>query len=130
MKLRRPQSLRSTRSLRSMLWLTLGLVVVVGLLFAAVFPTRTWLAQRSTTAEAESQLAFLSEQNAALADRARLLQDDAEIERLARSQYNLIRPGEEPYAILPPRQPPPPPALEEDDRNLLERAWHGVFGSD
>lgn len=26
---------------------------------------------------------------------------DAEIERLAREQYNLVRPGEEAYAILP-----------------------------
>ena len=36
------------------------------------------------------------------------LKTDEEVERLAREQYNLVRPGEESYAILP----PPPPKVE------------------
>src|SRR4051812_12469002 len=76
-------------------------LVFVGLLFLAVFPTRTYLAQRRDRAAAEAQLQLLSRQNRALEQRARLLHTDAEIERLAREQYNLVLPGEEAYAILP-----------------------------
>src|SRR5918997_672100 len=74
---------------------TLGLVVV---LFTAVFPTRTFLAQRSATASASERLSVLREQSAVLEARAEHLQSDAEIERLAREQYNLVMPGEEAYA--------------------------------
>jgi hypothetical protein len=53
-----------------------GGAALCGVLAVAVFPTSTYLDQRSdTTAE--------------------------EIERLAREQYNLVFPGEEAYAVLP-----------------------------
>jgi cell division protein FtsB len=35
-----------------------------------------------------------------------VLHTDAAIERLAREQYNLVKPGEEAYAILPARPAP------------------------
>ena len=107
---------------------TLGLVLV---LFTAVFPTRTFLAQRSATASAQEQLSVLREQSAALEARAEQLQDDVEIERLAREHYNLVMPGEEAYAMLPTAPPPTtvPPAPEADadeDRNVLERLRDGI----
>ena len=83
-------------------WLLVASVALVGFLFVAVFPTRTYLAQRRDLARTERRLEVLSGQNAALADRVRRLNTDAEIERLAREQYNLVRPGEEAFAILPP----------------------------
>ena len=97
---------------RTALPLIAGLVFI-GLLFLAVFPTRTYLAQRRDRAAAEAQLQLLSRQNRSLEQRARLLHTDAEIERLAREQYNLVRPGEEAYALLPApasATAPPPPA--------------------
>ena len=106
----------------------------LGVLVVGVFPTRTWLAQRAATSGAEEQLAVLREQNAALEERARLLHSDAEIERLAREQYNLVRPGEEAYAVLPPPEPAGGNAGADrddggaDDRNVLERAWDGITG--
>ena len=107
---------------------TLGLVLV---LFTAVFPTRTFLAQRSATASAREQLSVLREQSANLESRAEHLRDDAEIERLAREQYNLVMPGEEAYAMLPQAGPtttlPVEPEEEPDDRNPLERLWDGIF---
>lgn len=107
---------------------TLGLVVV---LFTAVFPTRTLLAQRAATASAEERLEVLTEQSAALEARAQLLDDDAEIERLAREHYNLVMPGEEAYAMLPPTAPPPTAPAEPADgphgRNLAERLWDGFI---
>src|SRR5204862_518249 len=65
------------------------------------FPTRTWLAQRQELVATERKVAVLSAQNAAMTERVQRLNTDAEIERLARQDYNLVRPGEEAYAILP-----------------------------
>jgi len=84
---------------RTVLPLIAGLVFV-GLMFLAVLPTRTYLAQRRDRSAAEAQLQLLSRQNRSLQQRARLLHTDAEIERLARKQYNLVKPGEEAYALL------------------------------
>ena len=94
---------------RRAVWPVLVTVVLVGVLFVAVFPTRTWLAQQQSIAEAEEQLDVLDEQNGILEERIAALHDDEEIERLAREQYNLVRPGEEAYALLP-EGPAPKPA--------------------
>lgn len=84
-------------------------VVVLGLAavhFAGIFPTRTYLAQRAALSTAEKDLSVLTQQNDLLEDRVKLLQSDAEIERLAREHYNLVRPGEDAYALLPPPASP------------------------
>ena len=129
---REPHARRGRRVGRA-LWpvlATLGLVLV---LFTAVFPTRTFLAQRSATSSAQEQLSVLREQSAALEARAEQLEDDIEIERLAREHYNLVMPGEEAYAMLPTAAPPTttPPAAEaasDDDRNPIERLWDDITG--
>jgi cell division protein FtsB len=109
-------------------WLLIVSVILVGFLFVAVFPTRTYLAQRRDLARTERRLEVLSGQNAELAERVRRLNTDAEIERLAREQYNLVRPGEEAYAILPPPAPPDPrgDARDGERRGLLSRLWDGL----
>lgn len=120
--------------LRKALWPLLLSVVLVGVLFAGVFPTRTFLAQRASISHAEKQLAVLGEQNAQLQRRAEELQSDTEIERLAREQYNLVKPGEEAYAVLPPpaakgqETPTVTPRVKKDDGNLVQRAWRTVIG--
>ncbi|MCU1373473.1 MAG: hypothetical protein JWO68_759, partial [Actinomycetia bacterium] len=86
--------------LRRALWPLLASVVFVGVLFAGVFPTRTYLAQRASISHAEKQLSVLGQQNDELKQRAKELRTDAEIERLAREQYNLVKPGEDAFAIL------------------------------
>ena len=97
--------------MRRQAWAVVVSVVAVGVLFVAVFPTRTWLAQRQDLEATERRLAVLTAQNHELAGRVARLNTDAEIERLAREQYNLVRPGEEAYAILPaPPAPRPRPA--------------------
>ena len=123
---------RRRRRVRRAVGPVVASVLVVGVLFLAVFPTRTYLSQRASTQAAREKVAVLQKENAALEQRAAELHDDAEIERLAREQYNLVRPGEEAYAVLPPPAPPTTvaPADEgdgDDDRNLLERAWHAIF---
>jgi hypothetical protein len=87
-------------------WPFIGAIAVVGVLFIGVFPTRTWLGQRAEMNSATEQLRVSSAENERLEERVEALGSDAEIERLARQKYNLVRPGEEAYAILP--APPPP----------------------
>jgi cell division protein FtsB len=89
-------------------WTLIASVALVGILFLFVFPTRTYLAQRRGLDSARGRVAVLHDQNRELAARVKKLNTDAEIERLARDQYNLVRPGEEAYAILPAPQASPP----------------------
>jgi len=84
----------------------LGAVVVIAVLFVGVFPTRTYLAQRSAVARAEEQLLVLTAENERLDDRVDALNTPDEIERLARDQFELIMPGEQPYVVLPPADAP------------------------
>jgi cell division protein FtsB len=89
----------------------LFLVVLVGLLFAFVYPTRTFLDQRAETNKARSQLQVLQSENARLARESKRLSTDSEIERLAREKYGLVKPGERPFVILPaPTTSTAPPA--------------------
>ena len=114
---------------RRRLWVVLVSLAFVGVLFLAVFPSRTFLAQRASLSRAENQLAVLGEQNSLLEERARLLRDDVEIERLAREEYHLVRPGEEAYVVLPSPEPKPAAPVDvalPDERNALRRAWDWV----
>lgn len=94
---------------RRLLWLVLAAVTVIGVLFIGVYPTRTYFAQRSALQKAQHQLAVLNNENAKLDQASSDLNTDARIEQLARERYNLVRPGEEAYAILP--APPPKVAV-------------------
>ena len=106
--------------------LAFAALALAGVLALAVFPARAVLAQRRDRAQLAAQSARLAADNAALQDRAALLQTDGEIEELAR-QYNLVKPGEEAYFVLPrPDAPatteaPPPPQPAHRSRSLWER---------
>jgi cell division protein FtsB len=111
-------------------WPLVATVAFVGLVFLAVFPTRTYLSQRRDLGNTERRLAVLSGQNQELTGRVARLNTEAEIERLAREQYNLVRPGEEAYAILPPPGVPAPdgdqePATQES-RGFWADLWDDV----
>jgi cell division protein FtsB len=81
----------------------------IGVLALGVFPTKAWLDQRHLHTALVAQEATLAAENRVLQDRTDQLRSDAEIERLAR-QYNLVKPGEEQYFILP--RPGTTPATE------------------
>ena len=91
--------------------LVFAALALAGVLALAVFPAQAWLDQRHYREQLEARQAALSASNATLQARADQLQTDAEIERLAR-QYNLVKPGEESYFVLPRPDPPAaaPPA--------------------
>ena len=74
----------------------------VSVLVVGMVPVRDWLDQRSTTEELSAELAEVEAVNASYRDRIDALNTDEEIERRARAEYNLVRPDEEAYAVLPP----------------------------
>ena len=94
----------------------LGSVVLVGLLFAFVYPTRTFLDQRADTNRARAQLELLQTENTKLARETKKLKSDSEIERRGRA-YGLVRPGERPFVIIPAPPVTPPAAAPSETTN-------------
>jgi cell division protein FtsB len=90
------------RHRRAVARLVMVMLLFVAFLFVFVFPIRTLLAQRDDTSAVREQLQLLREQNRELDREARRLQTDAEVERIARERYNLVRPGETPWAVVEP----------------------------
>ena len=82
--------------------------VTVGVLVLGVFPTRTWLDQRSAVHAAETRLAELEAANADSQAKVDALHTDAAIEQIARQEYGLAKLGEELYHVLPPPRDPAP----------------------
>ncbi len=81
-------------------------VAILVVLVYAVFPTRTWLDQQAGIAALEQELNDLDDANQILEERVTALGTETEIERIARIDHGLIRPGEEAYAVLPPAPVP------------------------
>jgi cell division protein FtsB len=103
-----------------------------GVLFLAAYPARAYLAQNDKRSEMATQVRTMERDNQQLLDRTQKLQTDAEIERLARRDYNLVRPGEEVYAVVPPPTtttlaPRPGPA-RPSSKGIPEKAWDWVTG--
>jgi len=100
----RPDEPTESRPRYRMLYLLWAVVVVAvagGVLLVLVLPTRAWLDQRAEVTEAERKLAVLEQANEQLEARVAALQTPAEVERVAREQYNLVKPGEQVYSVLP-----------------------------
>jgi len=113
------------------LGLVVGSIAVAAVLFLFVLPSRTYLAQRHSLAAAETQLQVFRAQNAKLAAEAAQLQTNADIERIARQDYGLVKPGEKAYVIEPsPASPAAAPAPASKKKatspGLVERVWHDV----
>lgn len=121
------------RIVRRFLVVMASAFVVAVILAVAVFPTRTYLEQRRELAATEQRIELLAAENKRLEARVRKLHTDAEIERIAREQYSLVRPGEEAYAVLP-APGDPAPRIEQprvqppraDRRSLWERVKDAV----
>ncbi len=116
------------KAVRHRVGVAVAALALVGVLFLAVFPTQAWLAQRRDHDQLAEQVAGLAATNEALRQRAAVLDSTEEIERLARLHYQLVRPGEEAYVILPdgipPTTSPPPPApAPAEEQGWLRRMW-------
>ena len=115
---------RADADLRGRAGLVFAALGLIGVLLLAIFPAQAYLDQRAQRAALASRTAELTAQNQTLEARADQLGTDAEIERLAR-EYNLVKPGEEVYFVVPRADPPPttppPPPPPRQSRSLWDR---------
>jgi cell division protein FtsB len=92
---------RKRRVAARALYAVVAIVVTIVALVVWVFPTRTWMAQRQATQQTAEKLDVIETETERLEAQVRSLQTPAEIERLARERYNLVKPGEKAYVVLP-----------------------------
>jgi cell division protein FtsB len=78
-----------------------GSVLVSTLVLVAWFPASALLHQRQALAATTSAVNQLHQQDQALVKERQRQASAAEIERIARQQYQLVIPGEQPYEVLP-----------------------------
>jgi cell division protein FtsB len=64
------------------------------LMFLGVIPLRSYQTQRHDLASNRERLTMLKDRNSRLQERSRLLQTDTEIERVARQQFGMVKPGQ------------------------------------
>jgi cell division protein FtsB len=101
---KKPPSPKVRRRRIVMSTIALGLAVIA-LMFAFVYPTSTFFNQRSQIGAAEQRLTRIDDEAKRLEKENTQLQGDAEVERIAREQYGLVRPGETPYVLVPAATP-------------------------
>lgn len=70
-------------------------------MLAAWFPASSLLHQHQALNATNAKLAELRQQDQALAKEQKLLNNPAEIARIAREQYQLVSPGQRAYEVLP-----------------------------
>jgi cell division protein FtsB len=76
-------------------------VMLVAVLLFAVFPTRTWLAQRREAAAAQQELDEVRAQRATTKQATERFKTDEYIEKTATADFGYVYPGQELYPILP-----------------------------
>lgn len=100
------------------------------LLLSALYPIRQYFAQKGELKKLTAEEAQLAEKIEALTElRSRLLTDD-EMERIAREELGMVRPGEIAFAIVPGTEaaakkgPPTAPALDATKQPRAGPAWY------
>lgn len=99
--------------------------VLGGLLFTSVYPMRRWIDLRHKIATLEAEERSLDRQSADLVRRREALRRPEEIERLARENLGMVRPGEVPFVIVTPGTAPrlAPPVEAPDQAPEHRSAW-------
>ena len=75
------------------------LLTVVAIMFIYVYPIRAYYAETSKLKTEQHKLQILKEANVKMKKERTNLSKDSEIEKLAREQYHLIKPGEDAYIV-------------------------------
>jgi cell division protein FtsB len=108
-------------------WIVFGLLIAISVYLLAVAPMRTYLSQRDSRHTAEQRYGLLASANKQLDTRVNQLQTDAEIQRLARDQYELVQPGEQAFAVMPaPVAAAPAAPAKKHNKGLWSRAWDDI----
>lgn len=111
------------------------LLAALAITLAGIFPFRQMIAQQRQVDQTQARLAALIDENHRLEGQVEALESAPEVERLAREEYGLVRPGETGYFVETPEAPAPvelQQPVEEalDDRTLLHRFWDFLTGRD
>ena len=110
------------------------LLVGLAIVLAGVFPFRQLIAQQRLVENTETKLEALIAENEALEAEIEAVLSPAELERIAREQYGMVRPGETSYVVELDGGPVPSaivaPQEDLDSRSLLERFWDFLTGRD
>ena len=115
--------------------LAVVLLGALALTVSGILPFRQLISQQRQIERSQAQLTALTDENDSLAEDIAMLGTDAEIERLAREQYGLVRPGEIAYVVVTPDEPsvieaPSDPVVRSDQRPWWDRVWDFITGSD
>lgn len=94
------------------------LVFFLAVMLVGLVPFRQILNQRSAVSAAEDRLVALEETNEQLEDEIAALRTPVEIERRAREDFGLVRPGETAYLVVPVDSPD-----DGDDLDPPPRSW-------
>ena len=115
-------------------WLAVLLIAALAITLAGVFPFRQIIAQDRQVESTRDKLSTLVAENEALVTDVEALQTEAEIERIAREELGLVRPGEVGYTVEPESEPAatasPVDAIAEDDRSFIDKLWDFLTGRD
>lgn len=115
--------------------LAVVLLGALALTVSGILPFRQLVSQQRQIERTQDQLSALEHENQVLSEDIEMLGTDAEIERIAREQYGLVRPGEVAYVVVMPREPSavvpsPDAAVRSDVRPWWQRAWDFITGDD
>jgi cell division protein FtsB len=116
--------------------LALLLLVALAVVLGGIFPFRQILAQDRQVANTRAKLDALVGENEALRQRIDALGTEAEVERLAREELGMVRPGETGFTVTSPEDeravdvPAPEPEPAEDERTITEKIWDFFTGRD
>ena len=117
----------AARRLKLKFRLALLAVITAGLSVAALPPARKALQQRDLVRAEQQKLSALKTNNAKMQERLTRLDDPDYLEKVAREQLGLVRPGEVSYVVDHPEAPPvkiqPPPP---EPKPWYEQAWDWV----
>lgn len=103
------------------------------LVLMAVPPARQVVEQQRQITAEETKLQALLDENARLEERLQRLADQDYLEKLAREQLEMVRPGEISYVVVPPEMEQETQAPHADPKPWYGRAWEwikGLFGGD
>lgn len=115
--------------------LLLSLLIAMAATLSGILPFRQIIAQGRAIDLAEEKLSALESESARLEETARLLQTPAEVERIAREEFGLVREGEVAYVVVtvPGSEsftPPPIEASEAPRRHWWDPIIDYLTGSD
>ncbi len=127
-----------TASPRKQRWgwaLAVVLLGALALTVSGILPFRQLVSQQRQIERSQDQLTALERENQVLSDDIAMLGTDAEIERIAREQYGLVRPGEVAYVVVTPRETAvvvaqPDLVVRSDERTWWQRVWDFITGDD